>query len=88
MLILKSINHCEYIMNISMYMRMMMTMAVIMMMMVIIVVMMFVIVVIIMVMHMAFIIFRLIWYQHIKIAGINTTLAASADLYLITIHMQ
>ena len=30
MLILKSINHCEYIMNISMYMRMMMTMAVIM----------------------------------------------------------
>ena len=87
MLILKSINHCEYIMNISMYMRMMMTMAVIMMM-VMIVVMMFVIVVIIMVMHMAFIIFRLIWYQHIKIAGINTTLAASADFYLITIHMQ
>ena len=115
MLILKSINHCEYIMNISMYMRMMMMMVMIVVMMfvivviivvmmfvvvviimvvmfvvvviivvmmfvivVIIVVMMFVIVVIIMVMHMAFIIFRLIWYQHIKIAGINTTLAASA----------
>ena len=93
MLILKPINHCEYIMNISMYMRMMM-MAVIMIMMmmlmvvVVIMVMMLMIVVIIMVMHMAFIIFRLLRYQHIKIAGINATFAASADLYLITIHMQ
>ena len=30
----------------------------------------------------------LIRQNHIKIAGINTTLAASADFYLITIHMQ
>ena len=52
------------------------------------VIIMVMLVVIIMVMHMAFIIFRLIRYQHIKIAGINTTLAASADLHLITIHMQ